>query len=278
MASKYRHLKEREERPLPGRRAGRWKKYLPALALALVVGGGCLMTQLPRAGAAQVAQDGGSAAVTKKEETSLPQGEETAVQAGAAPEEANSLWYLTLVNFETPIDPDFQPPLTWIQDGTQRFDSRAAGALEAMLADMKDQGLSPIVCSGYRTRETQEGLYKNQVDFWLGQGYDQASAEAEAALLVARPDTSEHQLGLAADIVSAGNQILDESQEQTPEQQWLLSHCQEYGFILRYPSGKTELTGVSYEPWHYRYVGVEAAGEIMEQGLCLEEYLEGLSL
>ena len=95
---------------------------------------------------------------------------------------------------------------------------------------------------------------------------------------MARPDTSEHQLGLAADIVSAGNQILDESQEQTPEQQWLLSHCQEYGFILRYPSGKTELTGVSYEPWHYRYVGVEAAGEIMEQGLCLEEYLEGLSL
>ena len=150
--------------------------------------------------------------------------------------------------------------------------------MEVMLADMKDQGLSPIVCSGYRTRETQEGLYKNQVDFWLGQGYDQASAEAEAALLVARPDTSEHQLGLAADIVSAGNQILDESQEQTPEQQWLLSHCQEYGFILRYPSGKTELTGVSYEPWHYRYVGVEAAGEIMEQGLCLEEYLEGLSL
>ena len=57
-----------------------------------------------------------------------------------------------------------------------------------------------------------------------------------------------------------------------------MSHCQEYGFILRYPSGKTELTGVSYEPWHYRYVGVEAAGEIMEQGLCLEEYLEGLSL
>ena len=204
MASKYRHLKEREERPLSGRRAGRWKKCLPALALALVVGGGCLMTQLPWAGAAQVAQDGGSAAVTKKEETSLPQGEETAVQAGAAPEEANSLWYLTLVNFETPIDPDFQPPLTWIQDGTQRFDSRAAGALEVMLADMKDQGLSPIVCSGYRTRETQEGLYKNQVDFWLGQGYDQASAEAEAALLVARPDTSEHQLGLAADIVSAG--------------------------------------------------------------------------
>ena len=277
MASKYRHLQEREERPLPGRRAGRWKKCLPALALALVVGGGCLMTQRPRVGAAQVAQDGGSAAVTPKDETSLPQAQETGSQAGAALKEANSLWYLTLVNFETPIDPDFQPPLTWIQDGTQRFDSRAAGALEAMLADMKDQGLSPIVCSGYRTRETQEGLYKNQVDFWLGQGYDQASAEAEAALLVARPDTSEHQLGLAADIVSAGNQILDEGQGQTPEQQWLLSHCQEYGFILRYPSGKTELTGVSYEPWHYRYVGVEAAGKIMAQGLCLEEYLEGLS-
>lgn len=85
--------------------------------------------------------------------------------------------------------------------------------------------------------------------------------------------TSEHQLGLAADIVAADYQVLEEEQENTPEQQWLMAHCQEYGFILRYPRDKQGLTGVGYEPWHYRYVGVEAAQEIMSQGLCLEEYL-----
>ena len=86
------------------------------------------------------------------------------------------------------------------------------------------------------------------------------------------PGCSEHQSGLAADIVSAENQNLDETQEDTPEQAWLHAHCQEYGFILRYPQDKTELTGVNYEPWHYRYVGEEAARDIMSQGLCLEEY------
>ena len=84
---------------------------------------------------------------------------------------------------------------------------------------------------------------------------------------------SEHELGLAVDIVSAEYQILEEEQENTPEQQWLMEHCQEYGFILRYPEYKQDLTGVGYEPWHYRYVGVEAAREIMAQGICLEEYL-----
>ena len=84
--------------------------------------------------------------------------------------------------------------------------------------------------------------------------------------------TSEHQTGLAADIVAAGNQVLEEEQENTPEQQWLMEHCWEYGFILRYPKDKTDLTGVGYEPWHYRYVGVEAAQEMKESGQCLEEY------
>ena len=90
---------------------------------------------------------------------------------------------------------------------------------------------------------------------------------------VARPGTSEHQTGLAVDIVDTSYQILDEGQENTPVQQWLMAHCAEYGFILRYPTDKSEITGVGYEPWHYRYVGVEAAREIMANGLCLEEYL-----
>ena len=91
--------------------------------------------------------------------------------------------------------------------------------------------------------------------------------------MVAVPGTSEHQLGLALDIVDMNHQILDESQEETDTQQWLMAHSWEYGFILRYPNDKSEITGIIYEPWHYRYVGRDAAREIYEQGVCLEEYL-----
>ncbi len=93
------------------------------------------------------------------------------------------------------------------------------------------------------------------------------------AAWVARPGTSEHETGLAVDIVDTSYQPLDEAQEDTAVQRWLMAHCAEYGFILRYPTEKSALTGVNYEPWHYRYVGEEAAREIMERDLCLEEYL-----
>ena len=90
---------------------------------------------------------------------------------------------------------------------------------------------------------------------------------------MAVPGTSEHQLGLAVDLVDNHNWSLDESQASMPAQQWLIKHSWEYGFILRYPGDKGELTGIIYEPWHYRYVGKEAARVIHQQGLCLEEYL-----
>ena len=98
-------------------------------------------------------------------------------------------------------------------------------------------------------------------------------AQRQAAMWVARPGTSEHQTGLAVDIVDTSYQILDEGQENTPVQQWLMAHCAEYGFILRYPTDKGAVTGVGYEPWHYRYVGKDAAKEIMEKDITLEEYL-----
>ena len=89
------------------------------------------------------------------------------------------------------------------------------------------------------------------------------------------PGTSEHQLGLAVDIVDISNQHLDASQENTAVQKWLMEHSWEYGFILRYPNEKSEITGIIYEPWHYRYVGREDAEQIHTLGVCLEEYLEG---
>ena len=90
------------------------------------------------------------------------------------------------------------------------------------------------------------------------------------------PGTSEHECGLAVDIIDADYQVLDDKQEETETQKWLMANCQDYGFILRYPNGMSETTGIIYEPWHYRYVGKEHAANIMSNGLCLEEYIENM--
>lgn len=141
-----------------------------------------------------------------------------------------------------------------------------------MMDDCRAAGLNPVICSSYRTHDKQEELFRKKVNTLRKQGYSQEEAETEAARWVARPGTSEHETGLAVDIVDKSYQLLDEKQEQTPVQQWLMAHCAEYGFILRYSVEKSDLTGIGYEPWHYRYVGTEAAKAITEQGLCLEEY------
>lgn len=183
-------------------------------------------------------------------------------------------WNLILVNREHPLPEDFTvPELTRLVNG-HAIDSRAYPALQSMMDDARAAGLQPTICSSYRTREKQEELFQNKVQGLLAEGYDREEAEAQAAMWVARPGTSEHQAGLAVDIVDKSYQLLDEGQENTAVQKWLMAHCAEYGFILRYPTDKSALTGVNYEPWHYRYVGRDAAKEMAEQGLCLEEYLQ----
>ena len=142
-----------------------------------------------------------------------------------------------------------------------------------MLDACKAEGLSPLVCSSYRSQSKQEALYENKVERLVSQGWSREDAKVEAAKVVALPGTSEHQLGLAVDIVDLNHQLLDESQESTDVQQWLIAHSWEYGFILRYPNDKSEITGIIYEPGHYRYVGKDAAKEIHDAGVCLEEYL-----
>src|SRR5699024_7064979 len=162
--------------------------------------------------------------------------------------------------------------LTELSNG-HAVDSRIYPALQEMMDDARAAGYNPLICSSFRTWDKQSQLYERKVQFYIDQGSDRATAEEQAAVWVARPGTSEHQAGLAVDIVSVEYQVLDEGQEDTPLQQWLMAHCWEYGFILRYPTDKSALTGVGYEPWHYRYVGEEAAKAITEQGICLEEYL-----
>lgn len=184
-------------------------------------------------------------------------------------------WQLRLVSAAHPLPEDFEVPELTKLKGGHAIDSRVYPALQQMMDDCRAAGLNPVICSSYRTHDKQEELFRKKVNTLRKQGYSQEEAETEAARWVARPGTSEHETGLAVDIVDKSYQLLDEKQEQTPVQQWLMAHCAEYGFILRYSVEKSDLTGIGYEPWHYRYVGVEAAKAITEQGLCLEEYWMG---
>lgn len=180
---------------------------------------------------------------------------------------------LTLVNFENTIPKDWKVDLVQLNNG-QSVDRRIYDDLIAMLQAAKSEGLNPLICSSYRTNEKQEQLYQNKVSEYLSQGYSKVEASDKAAFWVARPGTSEHQLGLAVDIVSTKNQRLDRSQENTVEQRWLIQNSWKYGFVLRYPTNKNSITGVGYEPWHYRYVGKEHAKKINELGVCFEEYVK----
>lgn len=195
--------------------------------------------------------------------------------ADAASDEADGL--LLLVNPWTPLPEDFLPGELVPVQNDQAVDARAYPDLQDMLGDMSQAGLSPLICSSYRSQERQQELYDNKVQRVMAEGASREAAQAEAARWVARPGTSEHQTGLAVDIVSLSNQMLDETQESTPEFQWLAENAWKYGFILRYPSDKSEKTGIAYEPWHFRFVGKEAAEEMHDLGLCLEQYLESLA-
>lgn len=182
-------------------------------------------------------------------------------------------WMLTLVNPWNPLPEDYACTLTQLSNG-HSVDERCYPDLQAMMDACRAAGQKPVICSSYRSREKQEELFQSKVDRLIAQGYSRENAKTEAARSVALPGTSEHQLGLAVDIVDLSNQNLDSTQKTTAVQQWLMAHSWEYGFILRYPSDKSDLTGIIYEPWHYRYVGKDAAEEIYRQGICLEEYLD----
>lgn len=149
--------------------------------------------------------------------------------------------------------------------------------LKQMLADCKSAGSKAIVVSAYRSNSYQASLYERRVQRFMNEGYDRETAEIEAAKRVAVPGTSEHELGLALDIVDVSYQNLDKKQETTAAQKWLMANSWKYGFILRYPNNTTDVTGIIYEPWHYRYVGKKLAKELHECGLCLEEYFAQLS-
>lgn len=190
---------------------------------------------------------------------------------------AGSAWALTLVNTDHLLTEAYQPELAVISGSEKQFDARAVDQLNALLAAAKADGQPCHVVSGYRSVKYQQGLFNRKVQSYLDQGMAQQEAETQAAQWVARPGSSEHSLGLAVDLVSGDwyleHDDLTEEFEQTTQFEWLSQHAAEYGFVLRYPKDKESVTGVHYEPWHYRYVG-DAAVEIAASGLTLEEYLQ----
>ncbi len=185
-------------------------------------------------------------------------------------------WMLTLVNKYYTIGEDYTPPelvklsgSDGASGGNGKLDARAAEYFEKMYAQcLEDTGVILNTVSAYRTYEYQDGLYQRQVEREIARGLSEDAAKIKAATIVARPGTSDHNLGLAIDI----GRITDDF-ENSKGYKWLDQHAHEYGFVLRYPKDKQDITHVIYEPWHWRYVGVEAAKEMKESGQVLEEYL-----
>ncbi|MDE5862785.1 MAG: M15 family metallopeptidase [Lachnospiraceae bacterium] len=180
-----------------------------------------------------------------------------------------------LVNKSQYLPTDYEVPLTTLKNG-QQVASVIYKDLRSMLFDGEEEqkGWSFLVASGYRSSEEQQRLLEAEIIKNIKAGMDEKEARADALLTVAPSHYSEHETGLAVDIVAVSNQRMDETQESTAENIWLRENCYKYGFILRYPKEKEEVTGFSYESWHFRYVGKEAAKKITEQGITLEEYLQ----
>ena len=194
-----------------------------------------------------------------------PETETSPVTTEAPPPEDES-WKLVLVNANHPLPEGFTVELKALRNG-HHVDVRIYPELQQMFDDARATGIYPFINESFRTQERQQEILDKYIANYRATGLSQAEAEAKALETVARPGTSEHQLGLALDIIA------EYDADSTATWNWLKQNCWRYGFILRYPADKTEITGISYEPWHFRYVGKEAAKEIMDRGLCLEEYL-----
>ena len=188
---------------------------------------------------------------------------------------STSDWELLLVNKNHKVPEGYSMELEEVET-VHKVDKRITVALNQMLNDARKQGLSPIICSSYRTNAKQKQLYNNKTKEYKRLGYNNAEAEELASYWVAIPGTGEHETGLAVDIVSKNYQILDEKQEETDVQKWLMENSYKYGFTLRYPTDKKEITMINYEPWHYRYVGIDNATYMKEHEMCLEEFIDYL--
>lgn len=181
-------------------------------------------------------------------------------------------WELTLVNSNNPISDNYELTLVSI-DEYRKFDSRAIKKLQNMLNDIWKNGITNIwVQSAYRSVDEQTRIYNEKVEYYKKQGKTEEESKKLTERTINKPGYSEHNLGLAVDF-----NYVDSSFENTNVFKWLKDNAENYGFVLKYPKEKEDITQVTYEPWHWRYVGEENAKKMNELGLCLEEYVEYLN-
>lgn len=185
-------------------------------------------------------------------------------------------WRLTLVNPQHSIPEDYEIVLGDVATikGILQCDERIIDDWLLMQRAAGEDGVQIVICSTYRDEDYQKSLFNGKLTRYINMGLSYLEAYQRTSEYVNVPNGSEHQLGLAFDIVTPTFLDLVEEFEDTQAGKWLAANCHKYGFILRYPRGKEFITGVEYEPWHFRYVGREAAGIIMGEGITLEEFWE----
>lgn len=183
-------------------------------------------------------------------------------------------WHLMLVNKQNPVPEDFEVNLAKI-NGSMYADERIIEDIYRMMDAAADDGIDLMICSAYRSYDRQRVLFNNKINKLMGQGMTYLESYKVGSMSVTVPGTSEHHLGLALDILTGSYTEMDDGFGETEAGKWLAANSADYGFILRYPQGKEDITGIIYEPWHFRYVGEKYAKDITERGVCLEEYLKG---
>ena len=231
--------------------------------------------QTSSAGTTDTATEESSSASTDTE-SSDPSDKSDFVSSNKTDSFDKDAWYMLLANPDHPV-PDgytFEQATIYSAGRNWVMDARCAEEMKAMIAAAKEDGVDLILCSTYRTIETQTKNFNNKVKEYMNKGYSEEDAKKVTATIIAVPGTSEHHTGMAADIVTPSYQRLNAGFDQTDAYKWLEAHCAEYGYVLRYRKDKTEITKIIYEPWHYRYVGKEAATIMMNEKLSFEEFLE----
>ena len=187
---------------------------------------------------------------------------------------------LLLVNAQNPLPENYdyegnltEIPTKYINGMLKQIDKNVWPYMQAMIDAQRAAETDPknwlYVRSPYRSYATQKMLFTQETNKWLKTGLSSEEAEAKAATVVTRPGTSEHNTGFSADF-----NIAEDSFESTPMFTWMQEHAADYGFVLRFPKDKQEITGITYESWHYRFVGINNAKEMNRLNMCLEEYVE----
>lgn len=256
------------------------------ILVPLIVGYSVVKSKLPEepAKSPEAVTDLGASEVTQAvtENETTTEGEATTeapqpvTEAPKTPSQARVIpvtdaenWALAIINIDYKLPEGYVPSLSAAVAGhTVELDSRVAPYYQKMYDAAKADGCVLTPYSGYRSYSSQESTYTRKINYYKNQGLSEEEATLKTQGRILPPGCSEHNAGFAMDIVSASSDFVN-----TKEYQWLIANAQEYGFVLRYPEDKTEKTGVMYEPWHWRFVGVEAAKEMKNNGQCLEEYL-----